>query len=89
MLENKTANNRIILDTYELWVLREIEKSDNEGIGRTNLSYIAKDQIQDIGEGKIRRIIKELEAKDLIKRHKNKKGSIITTNGIRVLKDYN
>jgi len=89
MLENKTANNRIILDTYELWVLREIKKSDNEGIGRTNLSYIAKDQIQDIGEGKIRRIIKELEAKDLIKRHKNKKGSIITTNGIRVLRDYN
>jgi transcriptional regulator with PAS, ATPase and Fis domain len=88
MLENKIDHKRIILDMNELWVLSEIEKNGDEGIGRTSLAMIAKNQSQNIGEGKVRRIIKDLEEKDLIKPHGNKKGNVITKAGIKVLNEY-
>lgn len=88
MLENEREEKRIILDSDQLWILEEINKNGSLGIGRTGLANIAEDKDKSIGEGKIRRIIKELEEKDLIKSCGNKKGSIITENGINTLSYY-
>ncbi|SHJ87935.1 sigma-54 interaction domain-containing protein [Paramaledivibacter caminithermalis] len=86
MLEDTQNSERIILDGNELWVLREIEK--NSGIGRSSLAQLAQKQNVNLGEGKIRGIMKKLEDKKLIDYKKGKRGCIISERGIRVLESY-
>lgn len=88
MLDNHKEEERVILDADELWVLGQIEKNSDGGIGRTTLAYMAKKQNKDIGEGKIRRIIKKIHEMNLIEVQRNKKGCIITEKGNRVLDHY-
>lgn len=88
MLDSHREEKRIILDIYELWVLEEIHKNGNEGVGRTALAYRAKEQNRNIGEGKIRGIIEKLQKMNLIKPHHNKRGCTITEKGAISLNYY-
>lgn len=73
---------KVFLNEEEYWVLCKVRACDN--IGRNLLVKEAKAEEVEIGEGKIRRIIADLKAKDLIFSHK--KGCSITDKGREVLK---
>lgn len=86
MMESMYESKRIILDINELWVLKEIEK--NNGIGRSKLAQHAKNQNLDLGEGKIRSIIKKLKEKNLIASKDGKRGLTINKLGLKALEEY-
>lgn len=83
MLEPIDQEEKIYLDSYEIWVLENID--ENEGIGRGKLKILAEDEKIDLGEGKIRRILKNLNLKNLIEIKGNKKGCCITKKGSSLL----
>ena len=69
------------LDEKELWVLRKIYKY--EGIGRRTLSIISYEEGYDIGEGRIRSIMKRLRLYGYIDINKGLKGTKILDKGIK------
>ncbi len=69
------------LDEKELWVLRKIYKY--EGIGRRTLSIISYEEGYDIGEGRIRSIMKKLRLYGYIDINKGLKGTKILDKGIK------
>ena len=88
-LINKNGNKDIFeaklsleqdLDEKELWVLRKIYKY--EGIGRRTLSIISYEEGYDIGEGRIRSIMKKLRSYGYIDINKGLKGTKILKKGI-------
>lgn len=87
MINEITKKKSITLDPCELWILKQFDKYDNITIGRTKLREIAISENKEIGEGKIRRIIKNLENLQLIRSIDNR-GSIITEEGKIVLRKY-
>ncbi|RKD21616.1 PAS domain S-box-containing protein [Caminicella sporogenes DSM 14501] len=88
MLENEIDTQNITLDENELWVLKEIEKNGDFGIGRNSLSRISKKHGIDLGEGKIRSIIKKMKERGLIIQKNGKRGCVITQKGIWTLEFY-
>lgn len=86
MFEDRYERERIILDSGELWVLEEIEK--NSGIGRNALAQLAKKQDINLGEGKIRSIMKGLKNKKLIDDKESKRGCAISERGKKALENY-
>lgn len=86
MLEDGHNRERVILDVHELWVLEEIEK--NSGIGRSALAQLAKKQDMNLGEGKIRGIMRKLEERKLIEYKEGKRGCVINKRGIRAVESY-
>ncbi|WP_432407880.1 sigma-54 interaction domain-containing protein [Wukongibacter sp. M2B1] len=86
MIDDEYDRGKIILDSSELWVLEEIEK--NRGIGRSSLAQTAKKQDINLGEGKIRGIIKRLKEKELIDYKEGKRGCKISRKGINALENY-
>lgn len=87
MLDDSSSGRDVILDTSELWVLKQFNKYDEIPIGRTKITEIAKNENYEIGEGKIRRIIKHLEHLNLTQ-FKDNMGSTITEKGKKVLEEY-
>ena len=88
MFENGKESERVILDTYELWILKEVERNNDSGIGRSTLTQLAKTQNIELGEGKIRTILKRLEEMELIDYKERRKGCVINERGVRVLDSY-
>lgn len=87
MIENKDSYERIILNASEVWILSQFDKYLDTSIGRIRLAELAKASNQNIGEGKIRIIIKNLENLNLIQSINNR-GSKITKLGKKVLDEY-
>lgn len=87
MIEDKIENERIILNVPEIWILKQLYKQSSTPIGRTKLAELSKMENKEIGEGKIRVSIKNLENLGLIEFIGNK-GSTISNSGIRTLKQY-
>ena len=69
------------LDEKELWVLKKIYKYD--GIGRRTLSIISYEEGYNIGEGKIRSIMKKLMLNGYIEISKGLKGTKILEKGMK------
>lgn len=78
---------RIILDEGKLWVLKQFEKHNDMPLGRAKLTEFAKDVGSEIGEGKIRSILKDLSNMELIKSY-GPVGSKITDRGKKALENY-
>lgn len=87
MIEDKIENERIILNVPEIWILKQLYKQSSTPIGRTKLTELSKIENMEIGEGKIRISIKNLENLGLIESIGNK-GSTISNSGIKILKQY-
>lgn len=77
----------VILDSYEIWVLKQFYKNSSSPLGRTKITEIAESECIEIGEGKIRRIITDLKNMQLIEDDGNK-GSRITEAGRDALSKY-
>ncbi len=86
MTEDALDREKVILDINELWVLEEIK--DNNGIGRSTLTQLAQKQDVDLGEGKIRTIIKNLNKKKLIEHREGKRGWVASEMGLETLEKY-
>lgn len=80
-------DNEIFLDSYEIWVLKQFAMHENYALGRTSIADIAKEEHEDIGEGKIRKILTDLKTNGLID-EAGKKGSKITELGKATLEKY-
>lgn len=78
---------QIILDEGKLWVLKQFEKNNDLPLGRARLTEFAKDEGSEIGEGKIRSILKDLNNMELIKSY-GSIGSKITDIGKKALEKY-
>lgn len=85
-MTEEECGERIILDINELWVLEEIKS--NNGVGRITLTQLAYNQDIDLGEGKIRAIIKKLKEKELIEHKKGIRGWVISQKGLESLGKY-
>lgn len=88
MLDGESGRGRVLLDTYELWVLEEVERNSDTGVGRTSLTQFAKKQGIDLGEGKIRTILNKLENMELIEHEDGKRGFVISKKGRDVMDQY-
>lgn len=86
MTDNIYNYERIVLNVCELWVLEQFSKYSHTLLGRIRLAELAKESYQNIGEGKIRAIMKTLENLNLIVAINNK-GSKITELGNKVLRE--
>jgi len=86
-MHNKNKDKKIILDANEMWVLAQFEKYTNIPLGRTKLKELAIMEGKEIGEGQIRKVLKELINKKLIEPQGNL-GSSITELGKEVLEKY-
>jgi PAS domain S-box-containing protein len=71
------------LDENIIWLLRKIR--DKEYAGRRTLARIAKEEGVELGEGKIRGLMKRMENLGFINVNKGAKGSLITEKGLRIL----
>jgi len=80
-------DKEIFLDSYEIWVLKQFKTNENQTLGRTSIAEIAKEEHEDIGEGKIRKILTDLKRKGLIV-DLGKNGSTITELGKEILAKY-
>lgn len=80
-------DNEVFLNSDEIWVLKQFGVNDNQTLGRTSIAEIAKEEHEDIGEGKIRKVLTDLKSRHLIV-DQGKKGSIITELGKATLKKY-
>ena len=58
-------------------------------IGRRSLALIAEKENKDLGEGKIRTLLSNLQKESFIKINKGKKGTEILEKGIEMLKSQN
>jgi len=76
-----------VMDDNILWLLRVINEKD--GIGRRGLTEIARINGIEMGEGKIRSLMKSMEDLGLIKIKRGAKGSMITENGLQALTNFN
>lgn len=72
-----------LLDRDRTWILKEIYK--NKSVGRRTLAINAKQQGLNLGEGKIRGLMKLMEDMDIIKIEKGVRGSAITAKGKELL----
>lgn len=90
ILESKEHCNgkKIFLEDQAVWILSKLESVAPKTYGRTELKKRAEEEKNNVGEGKIRRILKELEEADLIMSGGYKKGYGITKRGIMVLKEH-
>lgn len=88
MTDTLSKEEIIILNIEEVWLLKQFSKYSGTPIGRKRLAEIAMTEGQNIGEGKIRVLIKNLERLNLINFIDNR-GSIITDLGKRTFKKYN
>lgn len=80
-------DNGILLDFNEIWVLNQFYANEHEMLGRTRIAEISKERHEDIGEGKIRKILSSLKDKQLIA-DLGKKGSRITELGKETVIKY-
>ncbi len=80
-------DNEIFLAPNEIWVLKQFIMNENQLLGRMSIAEIAKEEHEDIGEGKIRKILSDLKNKKLIV-DVGKKGSKITELGKLTLEKY-
>ncbi|MGL5330733.1 MAG: sigma-54 interaction domain-containing protein [Peptostreptococcaceae bacterium] len=69
------------LDNKDLWVLEKIYKY--EGVGRRTLSIISYEENMNIGESKIRTIMKKLKESGFIEINKGLKGTKVLDKGIK------
>lgn len=76
-----------ILDENSIWILNKINKYNN--IGRRSLAVMAEEENRDLGEGKIRALLSNLQRKSFIKINKGKKGTEILEKGIELIKRQN
>lgn len=88
MTDSISKEEIIILDIDEVWLLKQFSKYSGAPMGRKRLAELAMTEGQNIGEGKIRVLIKNLENLNLINSIDNR-GSVITDLGKRTLKKYN
>lgn len=72
-----------LLEEKEIWVLEKIHKY--EGIGRRTLSLLSKEEDVNLGEGKIRTIMKKLRDKEYIEVNKGLKGTKILEKGLKIV----
>ncbi|WMJ76311.1 MULTISPECIES: sigma 54-interacting transcriptional regulator [unclassified Sedimentibacter] len=86
-MRNTFKTNDVFLDSYSIWVLNLFAKNENMALGRIKIAEMASELDEKIGEGKIRKILKELKDKQLIVEYK-KQGSRITEKGKRVMEKY-
>ncbi|HCX61351.1 MAG TPA: hypothetical protein DHU59_02815 [Clostridiales bacterium] len=86
-MRNTLKTDDVFLDSYSIWVLNLFAQNESMPLGRTNIAKIASDKNEEIGEGKIRKILTELKSKQLISDHK-KQGSRITEKGKKVIEKY-
>lgn len=85
IISNKNLSKETkVLDKDAIWVLDKIYKYKN--IGRRSLSTIAEKENKDLGEGKIRTLLYNLQKESFIKINKGKKGTEILEKGIEILK---
>lgn len=80
-------DSEIFLNSYEIWVLKQFGVHENHTLGRTSIADLAKEEHEDIGEGKIRKILTDLKSKGLID-EEGKRGSKITELGKSTLEKY-
>lgn len=86
-MRDVSKEKKVILDSYEIWVLKQFYKNSSSPLGRTKITEIAESECKEIGEGKIRRIISDLKNMQLIEDDGNK-GSKITEAGRDALGKY-
>lgn len=87
-ISNKDLSKQTkILDKDTIWVLDKIYKYNR--IGRRSLALIAEKENKDLGEGKIRTLLSNLQKESFIKINKGKKGTEILEKGIEMLKSQN
>ena len=87
MSEKDTEMRDLLLDKDTIWVLDKIYKYNR--IGRRSLALIAEKENKDLGEGKIRTLLSNLQKESFIKINKGKKGTEILEKGIEMLKSQN
>lgn len=80
-------DNEVFLDSDEIWVLKQFGVNENITLGRTIIAKIAKEEHEDIGEGKIRKILTNLKDTHLVV-DTGKKGAKITELGKATLEKY-
>lgn len=88
MLEEEKRENKIFLKKEEVWVLEQFFIHGDIPLGRLRIYELAKEEGQNIGEGRIRTILKNLLKNDLIS-SKGNRGSIITLKGRKILEGIN
>ena len=88
MTDSISKEEIIILNIEEVWLLKQFSKYSGTPMGRKRFAELAMTEGQNIGEGKIRVLIKNLENLNLINSIDNR-GSIITDLGKMTLKKYN
>ncbi|MCG0276831.1 MAG: sigma 54-interacting transcriptional regulator [Thermosediminibacteraceae bacterium] len=66
-----------------IWIMKKIKEHD--GIGRRTLAEIAKRENRNLGEGMIRRMMKQMEQDGLIELKKGAKGAVLTGKGKALL----
>ncbi|WP_432662364.1 sigma 54-interacting transcriptional regulator [Wukongibacter baidiensis] len=74
------------MDKNMMWLLGVIK--DRDGIGRRGLAEFARINGVEMGEGKIRSLMKVMEDSGLIKIKRGVKGSIITEKGLQTLMNF-
>ncbi|WP_214481813.1 sigma 54-interacting transcriptional regulator [Bacillus sp. SM2101] len=77
-----TENDRFI-DEDMLWLLNKI--NERNGIGRRALTDLAKSEGIDLGESKIRRLLKKMYNLELIHSYTGMKGTVVTEKGVATL----
>lgn len=87
MTHNIAKEKPIILNVSELWLLKQFSKYTDIPMGRKRLAELAIIEKQNLGEGKIRVLIKNLESLNLISSIDNR-GSVITDLGKRTIDKY-
>lgn len=88
MLEEEKRENKIFLKKEEVWVLEQFFIHGDIPLGRLRIYELAKEEGENIGEGRIRTILKNLLKNDLIS-SKGNRGSIITLKGRKILEGIN
>ena len=78
--------NRIFLSEQEYKILHKLNEYGSQSTGRTRLRTLLAEDGFELGTGKIRNLLKELEQKGLI--DQNASGCNITEDGRRALSGY-
>lgn len=82
------GGDALFLEENAVWILSKLKAVEPDSLGRTALRNQAEKEHYNLGEGKIRRLLKELEAKELIVARGSKKGYEMTELGRKVLENY-
>lgn len=83
MFDSVDKDKGIAVEDIEIHTLRLIKQYPR--IGRGKLTMLINDDGYDLGEGRIRNILRELREKELIEVNKTRGGSVITRNGRELL----